>query len=138
MTRRAAMRQIIANCIERGNDPDFVDALLEQKGFEVYSYGPLWRAFTDLERDGANGELYPDPSGPDAVAFLEVYESEGRAAARKWLNRRFRTEAPAEKIKGRKWGIYRAFYVPVGSLIEERLRRKPKRTERTERVRLTD
>jgi len=129
-----ALCRIIALSIERQDDEEFVDEVLASRGFEVISYKPMYKVADRLVHLGANGMLFP-PSR-DEEMFVNVYDLEGRKAAKRWLLRRLKavTVAPFDPSPRSRRMIQRVMYVPVGSDLESRLAPKIRRPIPTKKV----
>jgi hypothetical protein len=139
MSPREAMKAVISLCIAEGNNPEFIEAVTKAKakGLEVFSRKQLWKLYGALTNDGANGELFADPEGPDASAFLAVLEQQGKVAARRWLGRRL-IVVPVAPVLGDGGGyIHRVIYYPVQSALDDTRRKQPTTTRR-ETVKLTE
>jgi hypothetical protein len=131
-----ALPEIIGWFIENGNDPEMVDRVLDQGGVKVWAKHALWREMETLTRRAGNLGVFPTGSSDEAV-FLEVLDTDGFGAARDWLKRRF-DETPmvlVDPLKRSKGYYLYVIYNPVGSLLEQRRRSKPR--GRREAVRLT-
>jgi hypothetical protein len=128
MMPRDALRFIINDAIDHGDDQDYIDEILETGGYEFTSRKQgIWGNYRSLVIDAANLSVFPR-GGPDEAEFLRVYEVEGRRAAAVWFRGRFKVKLVERVTKRGNYSHYlhRVAYFPVGSkLAEQRSERQP-------------
>lgn len=116
---RDALKYLIRDAITRGNDPEYVDEILETKGYHFTSRQQgVWKNYTNLVFDAANLDLFP-PGSDDETDFFRTFEVEGHRAGRRWFKERL-IFGRGQRV-GREF-LYnqRVYYLPVGSLLEEK------------------
>lgn len=118
MVVRDALRYIVKDSIERGNDPEFVEEILDTGGYEITTKTRgIGATYSRLVIDAANLEVFPR-EGPDEAEFFRVYEVDGREAAAEWFRQRLPFKPARLGPDGRLWRR-RLYYVPVDSLLAE-------------------